>query len=160
MSTQLAGGHAPWTLAPLSAAVRVHGKKPAAPVFTRAVAALAVAMGVGHVWVMLAFPHGLWVGALLGLMVLPCLKCAHRAWSHPAAMVELLAMSALMAMVHMFMALGVHEHHHGVEGAATAASTHAAAMLVVAGAELVMAMLCGIGMRLAARRSTAAESQG
>ncbi|MDO5744922.1 MAG: hypothetical protein Q4P23_10695, partial [Micrococcaceae bacterium] len=91
-------------------------------------------------------------GALLGLMVLLCLKCAHRAWNRPAALLELLVMSAFMAIAHTFMALGVHEHQHGGDSPATAAAVGAAAMLAVAAAELVMVMLCGIGLRLATLR--------
>lgn len=129
---------------------RVPGPQP----FARIIAALAVAMGVGHVWVMVVFPHGPWVGTVLGAMVLLCLKCAHRAWNKPAALVELLAMSALMALAHTFMALGIPEHVHGGDGPVAAATAGPVAMLGVAAAELVLVMLCGIGMRLRVLRTT------
>ncbi|MDO5745324.1 MAG: hypothetical protein Q4P23_12735, partial [Micrococcaceae bacterium] len=72
MSSQAAAGTVPWPV-PGARLAR------SAPLFARFVAALAALMGVGHVWIMVAFPHGAWMGALLGLMVLLCLKCAHRA---------------------------------------------------------------------------------
>lgn len=135
--------------------VPVRGARPAhrTSLFTRFVAVLAALMAVGHVWIMVAFPHGMWMGSLLGLMVLLCLKCAHRTWNRPAALVELLVMSALMSIAHTFMALGVHEHQHGDGSPAAAAGAGAAVMLAVAAAELVMVMLCGVGLRLAAPRS-------
>ncbi|MFL4474876.1 hypothetical protein ACIPVK_12840 [Paeniglutamicibacter sp. MACA_103] len=125
-------------------------RAPGPQLFARVVAALAVGMGVGHVWVMVAFPHGPWVGAVLGAMVLLCLKCAHRSWNRPTALIELLAMSSLMALAHTFMALGIHEHRHGGETAVAAAGAGAAAMLGIAAAELALVLLCGIGLRLAA----------
>lgn len=123
---------------------------PGPQLFARVVAALAVGMGMGHVLVVAAFPHGVWMGSVLGAMVLLCLKCAHRAWNNPAALLELLAMSALMALAHTFMALGIHEHRHGGQDAVAAAG--AAAMLGIAAGELVLVMLCGIGMRMALPR--------
>lgn len=154
MTTNLAGAPAAWPAPRIGASVRTRAARVTGPVaYARSVAALAVALGLGHVWVMVAFPHGPWVGAVLGAMVLVCLKCAHRAWGNPAALLELLAMSALMALAHTFMALGVHGHRHGGEGPAAAAG--AGAMLGVAAAELALVMLCAIGVRLAASRSAA-----
>ena len=153
MTTNLAGTPAAWPAPRIGATVRTRAPGPV--VYTRIVAVLAAALGLGHVWVMVAFPHGPWVGAALGAMVLLCLKCAHRAWGNPAALVELLAMSALMALAHTFMALGVHEHRHGGDIPGAAATAGAGAMLGVAAAELALVILCGIGMRLAANRSAA-----
>lgn len=153
MTTNLAGTPAAWPVPRIGATVRTRAPGPV--VYARIVAVLAVALGLVHVWVMVAFPHGPWVGAVLGAMVLLCLKCAHRSWGHPAALVELLAMSALMALAHTFMALGVHEHRHGGEGPVATAGSGAGAMLGIAAAELSLVMLCGIGMRLAANRSAA-----
>lgn len=132
------------------AARQVTRGAPGSPRFVRVVAALAAGLGAGHVWVMVAFPHEPWVGAVLGAMVLLCLKCAHRSWNKPTALAELLAMSALMAIVHTFMALGIHEHRHGGEATVATAGAGAAAMLGIAAAELALVMLCGIGLRLAA----------
>ena len=154
MSTQAAAGVVPWPAPRIPVGISTAGTREESPFFARFVAVLAALLGVGHVWIMVAFPHGAWVGTLLGLMVLLCLKCAHRAWNRPEALVELLAMSALMALVHKFMALGVHEHAHGEDTLATSATAGAAAMLAVAAAELVMVMLCGLGLRLAAARNT------
>lgn len=152
MTTHLAASA--WPAPRIAATAQLRARRATgSQVFARIVAALAVAMAAGHVWVMLLFPHGPWVGTALVAMVLLCLKCAHRAWRNPAALVELLAMSALMAVAHTFMSLGIHEHRHGGEGTVAAAAAGAAAMLGIAAAELVLVMLCGIGMRLAAART-------
>jgi len=156
MTTNLAGTPAAWSVPRIGATVRT--RAPGTVVYARIVAILAAGLGLVHVWVMVAFPHGPWVGAVLGAMVLLCLKCAHRSWGNPAALVELLAMSALMALAHTFMALGVHEHRHGGEGPVATAGAGSGAMLGIAVAELSLVMLCGIGMRLAANRS--AEGTG
>ena len=143
MSTHLTA--ATWSTARIVSTTRVT-RLPRAMVFVRLLAVLATLMSVLHLWLLLLFPHGLWVGALLGIMVLICLKCAHRAWNHPVALTQLLVMSALMAITHTFMALGVHEHHHGAGD--VAAGSGAAAMLGVAAAELVLVMLCSLGLRI------------
>ena len=153
MTANLAGTPAVWPAPRIGATSRT--RVPGPMVYARVVAALAAVLGLVHVWVMAAFPHGPWVAAVLGAMVLLCLKCAHRSWGNPAALVDLLAMSALMALAHTFMALGVHEHRHGGEGPTAASAAGAGAMLGVAAAELALVMLCGIGMRLAANRSAA-----
>ncbi|GAA1497240.1 hypothetical protein GCM10009628_22430 [Paeniglutamicibacter kerguelensis] len=84
---------------------------------------------------------------LLAAMVAACLKCAHRAWGSPQALPGLLAMSAFMAIVHTFMALGFGGHQHGGHEPATAATAASGAMLAIAAAELALVMLCSIGMR-------------
>ncbi|MFL4478841.1 hypothetical protein ACIPUB_11285 [Paeniglutamicibacter sp. ORCA_105] len=155
MMTNLAGAPAAWPAPRIGASVRTRAPRAPAPVlYARSVAALAVAMGVGHLWIMAVFPHGPWVATVLGAMVMLCLKCAHRAWNKPAALVELLAMSALMALAHTFMALGIPVHVHGGDGPVAAATAGPVAMLGVAAAELVLVMLCGIGMRLGDPRIT------
>jgi hypothetical protein len=137
---------ATWSTARMASETRVT-RLPRAMVFVRLLAVLAALMSVLHLWLLLLFPHGLWVGTLLGIMVLICLKCAHRAWNHPVALTQLLVMSALMAITHTFMALGIHDHHHGSGGVA-AVGSGAAAMLGVAAAELVLVMLCSLGLRI------------
>lgn len=139
-----------WPSAMIAATEQQARRVPGPLLFARAVAALAVGMGVAHVWTMVVFPHGPWVGAVLSVMVLLCLKCTHRVWNNPAALVELLAMSALMALAHTFMALGIHEHEHGGESPVAAATAGAVAMLGIAAAELLLVMLSGIGLRLTA----------
>lgn len=154
MSTQLVSSQAVWPTPArqLSGGIRSY---PQTQVFSRIVAVLAAMMGIGHVWVMIEFPHGMLMNMVLGLMVLACLRCAYHAWKRPAALVELLAMSAFMAITHTFMALGAHGgHHHGGGAVATAATAGDAVMLVVAAAELALAMLCGIGLRLTHSRSS------
>ncbi|NKG19325.1 hypothetical protein [Paeniglutamicibacter terrestris] len=144
MSTHLTA--ATWSTVRMASETRVT-RLPRAMVFVRLLAVLAALMSVLHLWLLLLFPHGLWVGTLFGIMVLICLKCAHRVWDHPVALTQLLVMSALMAITHTFMALGVHDHHHGSGGVA-AAGSGAAAMLGVAAAELVLVMLCSLGLRI------------
>ncbi|MDQ0095177.1 hypothetical protein [Paeniglutamicibacter psychrophenolicus] len=151
MTTNLADTPATWPVPRIGATVLT--RVPGPVVYARIVAVLAAGLALVHVWVMVEFPHGPWVGAVLGAMVLLCLKCAHRAWGNPAALLELLAMSALMALAHTFMALGVHGHRHGGEGPVATAGS--GAMLGIAAVELVLVMLCGIGVRLAANRSAA-----
>lgn len=121
---------------------------PAVPgrIAARVIAVLAMALGVAHVWILAAFPHGLWMSLLVAAMVALCLKCAHRAWGTPQALLELLAMSALMALVHMFMALGS-GHQHGSHPVASGASAASGAMLAIAAAEVLLVVLCSIGMR-------------
>ncbi|MBV1780547.1 hypothetical protein KRR55_15635 [Paeniglutamicibacter sp. ABSL32-1] len=146
-----------WPARPIAAGAPVRARRGPGAGFARAVAVLAAGLGLVHVWVMVAFPHGPWAGAVLGAMVLLCFKCAHRAWGNPAALLELLAMSALMALAHTFMALGVHGHRHGGDSAVASANAGAGAMLAVAAAELVLVMLCGIGLRLAAPHPAAGK---
>jgi hypothetical protein len=150
-----------WPAPRMAATAQLRAGRASVPqVFSRIIATLAVALAVAHVWIMMVFPHGPWVGTALVVMVLLCLKCTHRARSNPAALLELLAMSALMAIVHTFMALGIHEHRHGSDDAVSAAGAGASAMLGLAAAELVLVMLCGVGMRLAAFRAGAGAGAG
>lgn len=145
-----------WPAPRMAATAQLRAGRSTGPrVFFRIIAALAVALAVAHLWVLLVFPHGPWVGTALVVMVLLCLKCTHRARNNPAALLELLAMSALMVLVHTSLALGIHEHHHGGDDAVSAAGAGASAMLGLAAAELVLVMLCGVGMRLAAFRAGA-----
>lgn len=153
MSTPFAAQSSIW-LAPGSQAPTGIRSSPARPVFARFVAVVAAVLGIGHVWVMTAFPHGMLMNMVLGLMVLACLRCAYHAWKRPAALVELLAMSAFMAIIHTFMALGAHGgHDHGGDAVEMAATAGDAVMLLVAAAELALVLLCGIGLRLAAPRA-------
>ncbi len=116
-----------------------------------------MALGLAHGWLLVVFPHGLPMTLLLAAMVAACLKCAHRAWGSPQALSGLLAMSALMSIVHTFMALGLGGHQHGGHGPATAATAASGAMLAIAGAELALVMLCSIGMRRASPSGRAAR---
>ncbi|MFJ6417967.1 hypothetical protein [Paeniglutamicibacter sp. NPDC091659] len=138
-----------WDPAPGSAATASPPPAASGQVLARAIAATAMALGLAHGWLLVVFPHGLPITLLLAAMVAACLKCAHRAWGGPQALSGLLAMSALMAIVHTFMALGFGGHQHGVHGAATAATAASGAMLAIAAAELALVMLCSIGMRRA-----------
>ena len=106
-----------------------------------------MALGLAHGWFLVVIPHGLLMTLLLAAMVALCLKCAHRAWGSPQALPGLLAMSALMAIVHTFMALGFGGHQHAGHHAATAAAATSGTMLAIAAAELALVMLCSIGMR-------------
>lgn len=133
--------------APRFAPVPVRGR-----LVARVIALLAVALGLAHIWVLMAFPHGAAMSVVLLGMVAFCWKCAYGAWKAPRALLELLLMSALMAIVHMFMALGFGGHVHGSSEPAGTATSAGVAMLAVAAAELVMVMLCGIGMRRAAEK--------
>lgn len=126
----------------LSAASVVPGK-----MLARVVSGLAVLLGVAHVWILAALPHGVPLTLAIATMVLMCFKCAYGAWNKPQALLELLAMSALMAITHTFMALGSGGHQHGGPASTAAHSSLSAAMLAVAGAELALVMLCSIGVR-------------
>ena len=142
---------------PAPACDRIADRPPVSPAIrgrflARAIAVSAAALGLAHVWVLLAFPHGPVPTTLLLAMVGLCMKCAHGVWSRPRALLELLVMSALMSVTHMFMALGFGGHQHGGTESALGASNAAIAMLAVAAAELLLVMLCGVGARRAADR--------
>ena len=113
----------------------------------RIIAGLAMILGVAHFWVLATFPHGVPLTLVLAAMAVACLKCAYCAWNNPRALLDLLAMSALMAITHTFMAVGFGGHSHGGAEPAVAASSAAGAMLAITVAELALVMLCSIGMR-------------
>lgn len=124
--------------------------RPAAgQILSRAIAGAAAALGLAHIWFLAVFPHGLPMSLLLAAMVALCLKCAHRAWGRPGALQGLLAMSAIMAVLHTFMALGFGGHHHGGADPSAVATAASGAMLVIAAAELLLVVACSIGMRRA-----------
>ena len=120
---------------------------PSGKALAKVISALAVVLSAVHVWVLVALPHGLPLALALAAMVLACLKCAHRAWRNPCALLELLAMSALMAIAHTFMALGIGGHLHGATASVAAHAASPAAMLAIVAAELLMVMLCSLGIR-------------
>lgn len=132
------------SIAPHFAPVPVRGR-----FLARVIALLAVALGLAHIWVLIAFPHGAAMSIVLLGMVAFCLKCAYSVWKQPRALLGLLVMSALMSIVHMFMALGFGGHVHGNSEPAGTATSAGIAMLAVAGAELVMVMFCSFGIRRA-----------
>ncbi|MFF5791993.1 hypothetical protein ACFY5D_08100 [Paeniglutamicibacter sp. NPDC012692] len=116
-------------------------------ILSRVTTLAAIALGLAHGWILVVFPHGLLLTMLLAAMVVACLKCAHRTWGNPQALPGLLVMSALMAIVHTFMALGIGGHQHAGHLSATVATSASGAMLAIAAAELALVMLCSIGMR-------------
>ena len=136
-----------WDPSPGSAAAASPLPAPSGRALARVIAAASMALGLAHGWILAAFPHGLLTTLLLAAMIIACLKCAHRAWGSPQALTGLLAMSALMAIVHTFMALGFGGHEHAGSGPPTVAAAASGAMLVIAAAELALVMLCSIGMR-------------
>lgn len=140
-----------------STAVASSGPATSGRTLARVIALAAMTLGLAHGWFLVVFPHGLLLTLTLAAMVAACLKCAHRAWSSPHALPGLLAMSALMAIVHTFMALGFGGHQHAGTEPAAVATAAAGAMLAIAAAELALAMLCSVGMRRASSPGRAAR---
>lgn len=131
--------------------------------------AIPAAIGaVAHIWVLIAHPHGVVLGALMIAMAMWCGMCAIEAWRKPndRGFRMLIGMSIAMAIIHVALVLGDHggsggHAHHGASDSALlgaeAAGTDAlvgtsmiAAMLGIAALELVIAFCAAVAIRMRA----------
>lgn len=132
----------------------------------RAAGALALAALPLHVWLLVAYAHGLLFGAAIAAMVLSCTVCGvHvlRGTDGCRPLQLLQGMAVLMVLAHAAMTAGLpgvgHTsggHHHAGRGAAVGNAISAdGVMLAIMGVELAVALCAGLA--LARRRGIGAD---
>lgn len=125
------------------------------------VAAIAIVSVLAHVWMLIVHGHGLSLTLLMVGMTLWCSWCAVEAVVRPTGhcLQRLAVMSLVMVTVHIAMLFNMgsdsqaagHTHHAGMTTPETAVNSHAVALLVIIGLELVVAFVSWRSLRL--RRS-------
>jgi hypothetical protein len=117
---------------------------------SRVCAVVTAASCLAHVWLAAGNHHGLWLNALMLVMVAVCVPCAVHVWrqSSVSALRRIMASGVAMAAVHAFLLLApggsVHSHAAAapVVSAAAGSEGHAAtALLAVIALEMTTAFL-------------------
>ena len=118
---------------------------------SRVCAVVTAASCLAHVWLAAGSHHGLWLNALMLVMVAVCVPCAAHVWRHSslAALHRIMASGVAMAAIHGFLLLapGGSAHSHTaaapVVPAAAAGSEGpaAAVLLAVIALEMTTAFL-------------------
>lgn len=113
------------------------GRKAGTPLHSRVCAAVTAASCLAHVWLAAASHHGLWLNALMLVMVAVCVPCAVHVWRHSSvvALRRIMASGAAMAVLHAFLLLAPGPAHSHAAAApvvpATAAGQEGPAAVVV-----------------------------
>ncbi|MGO1532258.1 MAG: hypothetical protein ACTHXG_14600 [Micrococcaceae bacterium] len=140
------------------------------PPVVLAVLLTGAASTAGHVWMLLAHPHGAGLTVVMVAMTLWCAYCTAELWVRPTVhcLRRLCLMSLAMVAVHAVLVAGVpglggiggHAHPASAGGAVASSTDHATAMLLMIVVELGVALTAGLALRLdVAPRCIAAQTE-